>query len=172
MIPLLGIGSNGTLANNSINTINFYNQERSNSTGKICTGGTNCNDDITRASTWVGKIGLTYPSDYGYATSGGSATDRDRCFHEYLYHWDNSSILDCKNNNWLKLSNYQWTMTAYSNIYGAGAAFFSNDLGYVRNAHTSDAHATHPNLYLKPQVSIISGDGSIDHPYELHHKYM
>ena len=28
------------------------------------------------ASKWIGKVGLMYPSDYGYATSGGLISDR------------------------------------------------------------------------------------------------
>ena len=32
-----------------------------------------------RPTKWTGKIGLMYPSDYGYATSGGSTTNREAC---------------------------------------------------------------------------------------------
>ena len=32
-----------------------------------------------RPTTWTGKVGLMYPSDYGYATSGGSTTNRAAC---------------------------------------------------------------------------------------------
>ena len=42
------------------------------------------------AKTWTGKIGLMYPSDYGYATSGGSTTDRAACLAKEMYNWDGS----------------------------------------------------------------------------------
>ena len=31
--------------------------------------------------TWTGEIGLMYPSDYGYATTGGNSTDRAGCLN-------------------------------------------------------------------------------------------
>ena len=39
------------------------------------------------ATTWTGKVGLMYPSDYGYATSGGSTTDRATCLAKEIYSW-------------------------------------------------------------------------------------
>ena len=64
---------------------------------------------------WTGSIGLMYPSDYGYATSGGSTTDRASCLATALFVWNNSSYSDCKNNDWLyNSSDYQWTLTPSS----------------------------------------------------------
>ena len=40
-----------------------------------------------------------YPSDYGYATSGGSTSNRTSCLNSELYNWDSAS--DCYNNDWL-----------------------------------------------------------------------
>ena len=34
-----------------------------------------CNDTVERTISWLGKIGLVYPPDYGYATSGGSTAN-------------------------------------------------------------------------------------------------
>ena len=71
-------GSNdGTkLGSNNINTNDAYNLERSNHTGKICTSSEYCNDSTERTTSWTGQVGLMYPSDYGYATSGGVSTKR------------------------------------------------------------------------------------------------
>ena len=51
------------------------------------------------ATEWVGEVGLMYPSDYGYATSGGSATDREACLAKEVWNWDSSSFSDCRNND-------------------------------------------------------------------------
>jgi len=58
------------------NTIDFYHQERSKNTGKICSSGDYCTDQVLRTVAWNGNVGLMYPSDYGYATSGGDTTNR------------------------------------------------------------------------------------------------
>ena len=68
-------GSGGNLYH-SINTNMFYNLERSNYIGKVCSSLNSCNDNVERNITWTGQIGLMYPSDYGYATSGGDTTNR------------------------------------------------------------------------------------------------
>ena len=71
-----------------------------------------------RPTEWVGEVGLMYPSDYGYATSGGSTTDREACLAKELYNWDESSFSDWKNNDLLFNGSIQWTLTpssSYSN---------------------------------------------------------
>ena len=73
-----------------------------------------------RPTTWSGKVALMYPSDYGYATSGGSTTNRDACLAKELYNWDSSSFSDCKNNDWLyDSSTYQWTLTPNTSNSGS-----------------------------------------------------
>ena len=44
-----------------------------------------------RSTNWIGKVGLIYPSDYGYATSGNSSTTRATCLAKGLYHWNKAS---------------------------------------------------------------------------------
>ena len=58
-----------------------------------------------RSTSWTGKVGLMYPSDYGYATSGGTTTNRASCLAKEMYNWDDSSVSDCKNNDWMYNSN-------------------------------------------------------------------
>ena len=53
------------------------------------------------ATTWTGKVGLMYPSDYGYATSGGSTTNRATCLAKEMYNWYGSDVSDCKSNDYL-----------------------------------------------------------------------
>ena len=38
-----------------------------------------------RPTKWTGKIALAYPSDYGYATAGGTTTNRASCLAKELY---------------------------------------------------------------------------------------
>ena len=54
-----------------------------------------------RSTSWTGKVGLIYPSDYGYATSGGATTNRASCLAKELYNWKDSSVSDCSNNDWM-----------------------------------------------------------------------
>ena len=47
------------------------------------------------------QVGLMYPSDYGYATIGGTTTNKSSCRAKELYNWDDSSYSDYPNNDWL-----------------------------------------------------------------------
>ena len=106
----LGGTASYTSASNGLAS-HFYGYERGT---KVYSG---------HAPTWTGKIGLMYPSDYGYATSGGSTTDRTACLAKEMFNWDGSGVSDCKNNDYLyKSSYYQWTLApnssrAYSVFY-------------------------------------------------------
>ena len=56
----------------------LYNNEIGTKIYKTCTSGNYCNDCNEPAEfslSWKGLVGLMYPSDYGYATSGGSITN-------------------------------------------------------------------------------------------------
>ena len=98
---LWNTGSNDgvTYTFKNIITNKIYELERSGNNGKICTSGDWCSDTVTRTTTWNGKIGLMYPSDYGYATSGGSTSPRTSCINKELLNWREAS--DCYNNDWL-----------------------------------------------------------------------
>ena len=121
-----------------------------------------------RPTYWIGKIGLMYPSDYGYATSGGTTTDRASCLAKEMYNWDASSYSDCKNNDYLYNSSlYQWTITpnsSYSwyvfNVYTAG-----NVLNSARA--NNSLHSASPVLYLLSTVEITGGEGTSENPFTL-----
>ena len=120
-----------------------------------------------RPTEWTGSIGLMYPSDYGYATSGGSTTDRASCLAKELYNWDSSSYRDCKNNDWLyDRSNPQWTLTPHS--ADSGDVFDVNTRGHVNYLDVyAPRVAVSPALYLSSNVRISGGDGSENSPFEL-----
>jgi len=105
-------GSSGTLSYKSINTNMSYSLERSNNTGKICISGLSCNDSVERTTNWKGQVGLIYPSDYGYATSGGTTTTRENCLQSYIFQWNEEQYQECKENSWLlKKIRSIWTLT-------------------------------------------------------------
>ena len=151
----------------NISTQKFYEFERSTNTGKICTSGIYCNDSVTRTTTWKGKVGLMYVSDYGYATSGGSTTDRTTCLNKELYSW--SGYSDCYVNNWLfNSTSWQWTLSIPEFFYDAYREFIISSSGYV-NASSDDflSNAVFPAVYLLSSVKIVTGDGSKSNPYTL-----
>ena len=119
-----------------------------------------------RPTEWIGKIGLMYPSDYGYATSGGSTTNRETCLNTELFNWDRSSVSDCKDNDWLyDSSNDQWTITPYSN--SSAYVYFVYSSGDVHNRRTSFRRTVSPALYLSSNVKISGGEGTESSPYQL-----
>ena len=120
-----------------------------------------------RPTTWTGKIALMYPSDYGYATAGGTTTNRDSCLAKELYNWDGSGVSDCKNNDYLFKSAYnQWTLAPYSSF--SGLAFYVDTKGFVSYGDVSNTYGVRPAAYLKSSISLSSvGDGSSTSPYQL-----
>ena len=118
------------------------------------------------STSWIGKVGLMYPSDYGYATSGGSSTNRNSCLAKELYNWDSSGYSDCKNNDWMyNGSIWQWTMSprAASSNY----VFSVDYAGFVRNDSARNTYAGRPVVYLKSTIKVISGSGTTSSPYIL-----
>ena len=118
-----------------------------------------------RPTTWRGKIALMYPSDYGYATSGGATTNRDACLAKELNNWDSSSFSDCKNNDWIFNNATQWTLTTH--LSSSSYVFSVNNAGYVNNNRASNSSGVRPSIYLTSNVGISGGDGTMNNPYTL-----
>ena len=119
------------------------------------------------ATTWTGKIGLMYPSDYGYATAGGSTMDRAACLAKEMYNCDGSGVSDCKNNDYLYKSDYnQWTLTPISS--NTRRVFSVDSSGNVRDRDAGyGSNSVSPVAFLKSNILISSGDGSSTTPYNL-----
>ena len=117
------------------------------------------------AKTWTGKVGLMYPSDYGYATSGNSTTDRATCLAKEMNKWNSAG--DCYNNDYLYKSNYyQWTLTPYSSyenpVFLVGSGYVNRSAAYI------DYLSVRPATFLKSSISISNlGDGTSNFPYQL-----
>ena len=144
----------GSSTYNDVTVSMFYERER----------GTTVSSN--RPPNWTGKIGLMYPSDYGYATSGGQTRDRATCLAKELYNWDSSSESDCKNNDYLFKSSYhQWTLVPGSSL--AAAVFYVDSSGFVAGTNASYSRGVRPALFLKSSISISGGTGSSTEPYQL-----
>jgi len=133
-----------------------------------------CSDGACpRATEWTGKVALIYPSDYGYATAGGTTTNRSVCIGTLSAYnsssgetWYNNSYSDCKNNDWLKPSSGSyWMLSPYSN--SAYIAYMASVHGYVDYYNTGFNSAVLPAVYLKSSVSISGGSGTPTDPYIL-----
>ena len=119
------------------------------------------------ATTWTGKIGLMYPSDYGYATSGGSTTDRATCLAKEMYNWYVSDVSDCKNNDYLYKSSYdQWTLAPDLSFASSVLNVYAG--GYVSSTYAGITHSVRPVAFLKSNISITDvGIGTAESPFQL-----
>ncbi len=124
------------------------------------------------------KVGLMYPSDYGYATVGGTTTNKSSCRAKELHNWSDSSFSDCKNNDWLFTSQSsfinrgEWLLAPYSSSSNYAAYLYSS--GYVNfggysNFVGGNFFAVRPTFYLDSSILKIvgTGDGSSSNPYRV-----
>ena len=145
----------GGLSYSSGITSTFYSAERGT---KVYSG---------RPTTWTGKIGLMYPSDYGYATAGGATTNRTSCLATMLSYGDWNKSSDCYNNDYLyKLGYNQWTLTSYS--FYPHSVFYAAKGGYVHTGYANFTLGVRPVAFLKSNILLSGvGDGSSNSPYQL-----
>ena len=148
---------------NTLTAEGIYKQERN--TSAIYSG---------NPSSIYAKVGLMYPSDYGYATTGGTTTNKAGCRDLILYSLDGD---DCKNNDWLFTSQSsfvdgtEWLLSPYSSYSQGAARLYS--AGYVVldgiiNVAGS-LFAVRPTFYLDSNILQIvgTGDGSSSNPYRI-----
>ena len=113
----------------------------------------------TNPTSWTGKLGLMYASDYGYAALN--------CETKLLGGNSSTDIRVCNTTNWLyniKVNEWVMAQAGSSNSY----AFYvvsSGNLSY--NSVNGSAMAVRPTLYLKSEVQITEGDGTSSNPYKL-----
>ena len=173
-------GTDTTIVNEetlALNTVPFYNAERGNETGKICSSGNGCNDTVTRTTEWTGYIGLPYATDYAYA-SGESICETN------MYAGINataSSIdeaianMACKKNNWMHhvttrdIEDATWFMSPVALPDSAYIVWYVVGVGFVVFADGSAALplSAFPTIYLKSNILIESGTGTNTDPYIL-----
>lgn len=113
-----------------------------------------------RQTTWTGKIGLMYPSDYGYAS------DLTKCREKI----NNYNASTCSQNNWIYNMGSLWLLTHDSARSDRNWSINSSGNASVNgngNGGTSNGLLVFPSLFLSSDVKIISGNGSINNPYQL-----
>ena len=123
------------------------------------------------------QVGLMYPSDYGYATVGGTTTNKSGCRAKELYNWDGSSYSDCKNNDWLYtlqssfVNSGEWLLSPYSLSSSIVARLYSSgDVGLGGFGSVRDYQfAVRPTFYLDSSILKIvgTGDGTKDNAYRI-----
>ena len=141
-------------------TEEMYAWERGNALCGACGNNTNW-------LTWTGKVGLMYPSDV-YMVYGNGVNDT--CFGN-----PNACVNDNAQTGWVINSNikqgqstidYTWLLSPISNSTNTTFRSSTNG-GLVSYSVTMATSAIRPVVYLKSDVIISSGTGSIDDPYVL-----
>ena len=163
-------GSNVPISSSNSAAFNFYEYERSSNVGKTCVTGAYCNDNIERTSVWLGKVGLMYPSDYGYATYGNSySTGRQKCLNKSLLTWSNDN--GCASQNWLyqgkKRGEYEWTLTPNMVDGHANLSFYIGYFDIENSYEVTNGYEVRPVIYLLSTIKISSGEGTKENPYVL-----
>lgn len=146
----LGATSTNKVTKNTSN--HFYIEERSNiksySSGKTF---------------YVEKIGLIYPSDYGYSIG---------------YEYQEESVYDNGgkyiSNAWLynlEKKYYEWAITPMSNADGnirvCAIDKYGTIAAHIYAANTSIVLGIRPTFYLKSNVKYRDGDGTISNSYRI-----
>ena len=108
-----------------------------------------------RPTTWTGKVGLMYPSDYGYAVLASSCA-RTTDLGSY-------NKTACAGNNWLKSGSYQWTLTPRPTF--SYYVYYVDYDGSLHNSNADYVNGARPSIYLKSNIVVLGGDGSRDFPY-------
>ncbi|MBR4231180.1 MAG: hypothetical protein IKR74_03365 [Bacilli bacterium] len=150
----------------------FYSLESS--TGAVYT---NASLPENRAVYWYGKIGLMYPSDYGYATSGGTTYNRASCLGSQMSGWNAGDYkTDCALKSWMLFQNITSTApgTAGANYYtitplsnNAYRVFRVSSDGALTYRNVYSSLGVRPTLYLKAGTAIIGGSGKWNDPYTI-----
>ena len=119
------------------------------------------------------QVGLMYPSDYGYATVGGSTTNRAECRAKAVHNYNTA---DCKNYDWLFTSqnnfvnSSEWLLSpCSSNSYRAAYLDSAGNVGLSgNNVGYNGLLAVRPTFYLDSSIlKIVGGTGTNDNAYRI-----
>jgi len=120
-----------------------------------------CGDGIVRTSTWTGKVGLIYTSDLYFSAIIGGTLSRAECLNMRMIDFGSDKctrIYSWVNNpSW-----YQWHMTPSA----SGESEIFIDGNYTPQS-IGGYRPIGPVVYLKHDISIVSGKGTADDPYIL-----
>ncbi len=104
---------------------------------------------------WTGKVGLMYPTDYGYAAGNSCSTGTN------LFDYDSS----CKSKDWLyNSSSWQWLMSPSSGNSNAAWGVYSPGYVILNDGVNAPDGMVSPVFYLTSDVSITDGTGTSSYP--------
>ena len=127
----------------SVKTVDMYNYER----------GTTTRSNYPLLTT--AKVGLMYPSDYGYATASDSCQTGTNLV----------SYGSCGKDGWILKYGDEWTQSLDSG--------YTTDVSYVNYPasmnynYAYSGFSARPVVYLKSNIYVTGGDGSINNPYQI-----
>ena len=110
---------------------------------------------LARPLTWIGKIGLIYPTDYAFASEDAACK-----------RLNNTA---CANLNWLFKSSNYWTIT-HNKGNATNVWFVQSTNAAPSNKEPYYPYNVYPSLYLKADTKILrsEGDGTKDKPYKIY----
>lgn len=112
-------------------------------------------------TSWNGKVGLLYASDYGYAVDFNSCVNIKLNSYSSCasYNWLKSSLTNGGSNSWLLTPSVVESSVVYFVL--ANGSLLSGTADYTFNVN--------PTVYLKSYVTFdtSSGDGSSSNPYRI-----
>ena len=126
----------------------FYTGERDSTS--VCNGNT---------ASITGYIGLMYVSDYGYSVLSSSCARTTNL--------DSYNTNDCGGSTWLYKDTSVWTITHSNSGCDYGDLFVINFDSQISSMIAYYGFVTRPVLYLKSNVQVYAGDGSISKPYQI-----
>ena len=130
----------------SVTTANMYTYER----GTTVYSG--------RPVVTTGKVGLMYPSDYGYSVTNANCSHTSNNLGSY-------SSSSCGGKAWLLKYSLEWTNSPPSG--NSNRVFYVGTNAYLDYSYANNGRGVRPVLYLKSNVYVTGGDGSINNPYQL-----
>ena len=123
--------------------------------------------DLANHTTWTGKIGLIYPTDYAFSTSSKN------CRTNVFALWSKNAT-NCPSETYLNHNENMWLITPlghnwnYSLNINSNGFIESNTVGAKdNNKNVSNAFAIYPTLYLKSSIKLTKGVGDKTDPYIL-----
>ena len=108
------------------------------------------------STTWSGKIGLMYVSDYGFAAGNSN-------WGTNLISYDSTAV---RNNNWMYMGATEWTI--FRSLDYSSLAFIVNHTGNVNQGGVHLSYgAVRPVFYLNSSTEYSSGSGTESDPIRI-----
>lgn len=134
---------------------------------------------VERSFFWIGKIALMYSSDYSYTFSKGveeeCLVDSYMCFYQEPNGPTEVGIYNHPETSWIynsnvlekNLQNVNIKLLTRNIYWGVMWLDISLNGRTITYGYYDDDIYLRPTLYLKSNVEIVDGDGSLNNPYHL-----